>query len=196
MPYDPYALLDEAIAASARERDIKRKQDDDEQAAMVRRRDEANAIWSRRKDELPAIVKVIDRKLKDHAFAGLTLGTYELKHSDIGRVVIELEHSPHSTAKILFCVTKTGEFTCSIGSLTGYVTSSQGPITDLSADRLKEVLSQAVTACLSGNPASSVARNDKAALQATIKPVNVVPDADADSANSLGNQPPVPRGPP
>ena len=189
MARDPYALLDVAIEASALKREIKKKQSDDEYAAMVRQREEATAIWSQRKLELPAIVQVIDRKLKDHGFAGVTLGVFDLKHSDIGRAVLEFEHGPHNVTKILFCVTRSGEFTCSIGALTGYMTSSQGPIAELSEDRFKATLAQAVSACLSGNPASAVAADDEAVQQVAAKKTNTMSREDVSTAIVLNPGP-------
>ena len=154
MAIDHLFHLDEAIASAARDRDLKKQKGDNEQAAKVRQREAAIAIWAERKAELPKIVEKIDRKLKEHDFPGIALGTYEFKHSDIARVVIEFMHSPHHVSKILFCVTTAGEFTCSIGAVTGYAVTAKGPIAEVTAARFEEVLSQAVIECLNGSPAS------------------------------------------
>jgi hypothetical protein len=154
---DPYERLDVAIASSARERDIKQKARDDETAARARARDEATRIWSQRKSELPGIVEIIDQKLRENQFFGASLGTFELKHSDIARAVIDFAHTPHQGTKILFRVTSACEYICSIGVLAGHVTSARGPIAQLTDNRFKEVLALAVAECLSGNPGSQTA---------------------------------------
>ena len=54
MPNNPYERLDEA-------------------AAKVRLYDGASRIWSQRKAELPAIAEVIDQKLKENHFFGVSV---------------------------------------------------------------------------------------------------------------------------
>ena len=160
MPTDPLSKLEAAIAASARERDIHEQKSRDDQAARDRHRDQARAIWTKRMKELPAVVKTIDGMLKDHGYGGLVMGTFDLKHPDIDRAVIEFEHSPRNHSKILLCVTGAGDFTCSIGAVTGDAGSTKLPIAELTEDRLKEALSLAVMGCLSGKRAPRPERGE------------------------------------
>jgi hypothetical protein len=159
MPTDPLSRLEATIAASARERDIHNQKSRDDQAAKDRQRDDARAIWAKRMKELPGIVKTIDGMLKSHGYGGLVMGTFDLKHPDIDRAVIEFEHSARNHSKILLCVTGAGDFTCSIGAVAGDVGSTKLPIAELTEDRLKEALAQAVSECLGGKRAPRADRN-------------------------------------
>ena len=163
MPTDPMSRLEEAIAASARERDVKNQKIRDEQAAKEQQREQARAVWIMRKKELPGIVQTIDGMLKDHGYAGVAIGSNDLKHPDIDRAVVEFEHTAHNHSKILLCVTRAGDFTCSIGAVAGDAGSTKLPIADLTEDRLKEALALAVVACLSGERALGVERRHQSA---------------------------------
>ncbi len=151
MMTDPLSKLETKIAASARERDLKDKLSRDDLAAKERLRDEARAVWATRKSELPTTVKAVDGMLKSHGYCGLAMGVHELKHPDVDRVVIEYEHSARAHSKILLILTRAGEFTCSIGAVSGEVHAVTMPIGELTADRLREVLAQAVAECLTGS---------------------------------------------
>lgn len=150
MTSDPLSKLESTIAASARQRDSRDQQNRDELTTKERQRSEERAIWSARKNELPGIVKAVDGMLKGHGYGGLAVGVLDLKHVDIDRVVIEFEHSPRTHSKILMCVTRTGDFTCTIAAVSGEVHATTMPIKDLTTETLKETLAQAVTECLSG----------------------------------------------
>jgi hypothetical protein len=142
--------LEAAIAASAAVRDEMDQKARDEQTAKVRRQERARAIWSVRREELPGIVTKIDGLLKRHGYAGLVMGKFDQKHSDIDRAVIEFRHSPYSSSKILMCATSAGEFACSISSIDGDVGSTELRLEDLTYDRLEEAVGHAVMECLSG----------------------------------------------
>ena len=148
MQSNPLSRLELAIVAAARERDLKDQKSRDEQAVRARERDEARAVWTTRKGELPGIVKTIDEMLKSHGYAGLTMGSFELKHSNIDRVVLKFEHSPFNHSNILICATLNGQFTCSLGASTNDVSSTCVPMTDLTETRLKEALALVVEECL------------------------------------------------
>ena len=163
MPNDALSRLEAKIAATARERDIKKQKLRDDQAVKDHRQEQARAIWAQRKLELPGLVADIDRMLKSHGFAGLAIGNLDQKHSDIDRTVIEFEHAAHHHSRILLCVTRTGDFTCSIGSVGGEAGSMKLPTTDLSEGRLKVVLAQAVEACLSGERSMGAESKQRAA---------------------------------
>ena len=150
MSSDPLSRLQESIAARARERDIRIEKIREEQAAKEQLRDQAREIWTRRKKELPGIVKIIDGMLKGHGYAGLAMGHLDLKHPDVDRAVVEFEHSLHNHSKILLCLTRSGDFTCAIGTVGRETGSAKLPIADLTEDRLKDVLAHAVEACLGG----------------------------------------------
>jgi hypothetical protein len=150
MTTEAMSRLEEAIAASAAVRDEMDQKARDEQAAKVRRQERARAIWSVRREELPGIVTKIDGLLKRHGYAGLVMGKFEQKHSDIDRAVIEFRHSPYSSSKILMCATSAGEFACSISSIDGDVGSTELRLEDLTRDRLEEAVGHAVMECLSG----------------------------------------------
>jgi hypothetical protein len=150
MTTEAMSRLEEAIAASAAVRDEMDQKARDEQAAKVRRQERARAIWSVRREELPGIVTKIDGLLKRHGYAGLVMGKFEQKHSDIDRAVIEFRHSPYSSSKILMCATSAGEFACSISSIDGDVGSTELRLEDLTHDRLEEAVGHAVMECLSG----------------------------------------------
>jgi len=150
MATDALSRLETAIAASAADRDKKDQKIRDEQAAKVRQQERARAIWSIRREQLPGIVAKIDSLLKKYGFAGVAVGKFDLKHSDIDRAVIEFRHNAHSASKILLCATSAGEFTCSISSVEGGVGSTELRLEDLTEDRLEEAVAHAVVECLSG----------------------------------------------
>ena len=150
MTSDALSRLEAAIAASAADRDKRDQRHRDEQAAKVRQQERARAIWSIRCEQLPGIVAKIDDLLKRYGYAGLIMGRFDLKHSDIGRAVIEFRHSAYSTSKILVCATSGGEFTCSISSVDGDVGSTELQLEDLTEDRLEEAVAHAVVECLNG----------------------------------------------
>jgi hypothetical protein len=150
MTPDAMSRLEAAIAASAAIRDESDQKSRDEQAAKARREARARAIWSVRREELPAISSKIDGLLKKHGYAGLVMGKLDQKHSDIDRVIIEFKHSAHSSSKILLCATIAGEFTCSINSIDGDVGSTELQLEDLTQDRLEEAVGHAVMECLGG----------------------------------------------
>ena len=150
MPTDPLSRLQAAIAASARERDQKDQKIREEQLAKERQREQAKAIWDERKMALPGIVKVIDAMLKEHGYAGMAMGNFDLKHTDIDRAVIEFAHNARTHSKLLLCVTRAGEFTCSVTTAAGDTGATRLPIAELTEDRLKEALAHAVVECLGG----------------------------------------------
>ena len=150
MTSDAFQLLEAAIAASAAERDRKEQKSRDEQAAKVLQQERARAVWSMRSEQLPGIVARIDGLLKRYGYAGLVMGRFDLKHSDIGRTVIEFKHSAYSASKILVCATSRGAFTCSISSVDGEIGSTELQLEDLTEDRLEEAVAHAVVECLNG----------------------------------------------
>jgi len=150
MTSDAFSRLEAAIAASAADRDKKDQKSRDDQAAKVRQQERARAIWAIRREQLPGIVTKIDGLLRRYGYAGLAMGKFDLKHSDIDRAVIEFRHSAHSASKILLCATSGGEFTCSISSVDGDVGSTELQLEDLTEDRLEEAVAHAVVECLSG----------------------------------------------
>jgi hypothetical protein len=150
MTTEAMSRLEAAIAASAAVRDELDQKARDEQSAKIRRQERARAIWSIRREELPGIVTKIDGLLKRHGYAGLVMGKFDQKHSDIDRAVIEFRHSPYSSSKILMCATSAGEFACSISSIDGDVGSTELRLEDLTHDRLEEAVGHAVMECLSG----------------------------------------------
>jgi hypothetical protein len=160
MPGDPLSRLEATIAASARERDIHDRKSRDDQATRDRQRDDARSVWAKRMKELPGIVKSIDGMLKTHGYGGLTMGTFDLKHPDIDRAVIEFEHNARNHSKILLCVTGGGDFTCSIGAVAGDVGSTKLPIAELTEERLQEAIALAVTECLAGKRVPRPERNN------------------------------------
>ena len=150
MSNDPLMQLKAAIALAAQERDKKDQKSRDDQAAKEKRRDQTRDVWAERKKELPTIVDAINRMLRDYGYEGLTIGIFDLKHSDVDRTVIDFAHSLHSHTKILLSVTTAGEFTCAGGAVHNDAGNIKLPIEQLSKDRLKEVLAKAVEECLSG----------------------------------------------
>ena len=150
MANDPLLQLKAAIALAAQERDKKNQESRDDQAAKEKRRDQARDVWAQRKKELPAIVDAINSMLREHGYEALTIGTFDSKHSDVDRTVIDFAHSLHSHTKILLCVTTAGEFSCAVGAAHNDAGMSWVPIEQLSEDRLKEVLAKAVEECLGG----------------------------------------------
>jgi hypothetical protein len=150
MTTEAMSRLEAAIAASAAVRDEMDQKARDEQTAKARRLERARAIWSVRREELSGIVTKIDGLLKRHGYAGLVLGKFDQKHSDIDRAVIEFRHSTYSSSKILLCATPAGEFACSISSIDGDVGSTEMELEDLTQDRLEEAVSHAVMECLGG----------------------------------------------
>ena len=150
MPTDPFSQLEDVIVATARERNKKNQKALDDLALKEQMRDAARAVWARRKVELPGLVKTIDAMLREHGFAGVAMGAVELKHSDLDRALVEFEHSTNNHSRILLCVTRAGDFTCTIGAVGGEAGSTKLPIAELTADRFKEVLAEAIMACLGG----------------------------------------------
>ncbi len=150
MTEDTMSRLQATIAATASKRDLRDKQSRDELAAKERQRQEAGTIWAARKKELPEIVKNVDAMLKQHGFGGIASAIFDLKHADIDRAVINFEHSSHNHSKILLRSTRTGEFICSIAAASGEVYSATMPIGELTTEKLKEAVAQAVTECLTG----------------------------------------------
>ena len=150
MTSDTFSRLEAAIAASAAERDKKDQKIRDEQAAKMLQQERARAIWAIRREQLPAIVARIDGLLRRYGYAGVAMGKFDLKHSDIDRAVIEFRHSAHSATKIVLCATSDGKFTCSTNSVDGDVGSTELQLEDLTEDRLEEAVAHAVVECLSG----------------------------------------------
>ena len=150
MTGDALSRLEAAIAASAAERDKKEQKSRDEQAQKARQQERARAIWAIRREQIPGIVNKIDGLLRKYGYAGLAMGRFDLKHSDIDRAVIEFKHSAYSASKILLCATSAGEFTCSISSVEGDVGSTELLLEDLTEDRLEEAVAHAVMECLGG----------------------------------------------
>lgn len=148
---DPYSKLEAVLVLSARQRDERLRKERDEALAKTARREAATAIWSARKLALPDIVRVIDGMLKSHGFPGVTLAPADQKHNDIGQAVIEFEQSPRNRVRIQLIASADGEFVCSVSAITGYAPLVKIAIGDLTEDRLKEVLSEAVKACLDSN---------------------------------------------
>jgi hypothetical protein len=150
MTTDAMSRLEAAVAASAAVRDEKDQKHRDEQTAKARRQERVRAIWAVRREEIPGIAAKIDGLLKRHGYAGIAMGKYDQKHSDIDRAVIEFKHSAYSSSKILLCATSAGEFACSISSIDGDVGSTELQLEDLTSDRLEEAVAHAVMECLSG----------------------------------------------
>lgn len=150
MTDDPMTTLQATIAATARQRDLKDQQSRDEAAEKDRQRNEASTIWAARKKELPDLVKAIDAMLKQSGFGGLSPAPYEQKHADLDRTLVVYQHSSHNHSKILMRTTRAGEFLCSILAATGEVYSATTPIGELTTDKLRGLLAQAVTECLTG----------------------------------------------
>ena len=150
MTTDAMSRLEAAIAASAAVRDEIDQKSRDEQSAKVRREARARAIWSVRREELPAITAKIDGLLKRYGYAGLVMGKSDQKHSDIDRAILEFRHSAYSSSKILLCATVAGELACSISSIDGNVGSTELQLEDLTQDRLEEAVGHAVIECLGG----------------------------------------------
>jgi hypothetical protein len=150
MTTDALSRLEATIAASAAERDKKDQKHRDEQAAKARMQERARTAWAMRREQLPGIVAKIDDLLKRYGYAGLTMGKFDLKHSDIDRAVIEFRHSAHSASKILLRATSAGEFNCSVSTLEGGIGSTELPLEDLTEGRLEQAVAHAVAECLGG----------------------------------------------
>jgi hypothetical protein len=153
MESNPLTRLEAAIAASAAERDRIDEKDRDERAARARLLEEARAIWVERRKELPGLVETINGLLRRHGYVGAALKKFDLKHGDIDRVVVEFAHSEHSASKILLCATLAGDFTCSVGTVDDPAGATRMPMLQLTEDRLKEAIAQAVMDCLKGKRA-------------------------------------------
>ena len=145
---DPLAKLEAIIEKAALVRDKKSQKLYDDQTAREKRREQAQAIWGERKTALLAIVNVIDHMLKKHGYAGLDIGELESKHSDIDRVLLKFAHGVRDHSKVLLCVNTSGEFTCAIGTADDEAAKIKIPIEQLSEDRLKAALAEAVVQCL------------------------------------------------
>jgi len=148
MPSNSLSKLEKIIASAASERDVKEKKVLDDQSSRKRLWDDSITAWALRKNELPSLVETIDAMLKAHGYIGLSIGTFDLKHSDIDRVIIEFRHSPHNITKILLCVTTAGEFVCSSVGSHSPTTPTRMMVADLTDELLKETVSQAVAGCL------------------------------------------------
>lgn len=147
---DAFSRLEAAISASAAERDRKEQKSRDEHAAKELQQERARAIWATRSEQLPCIVAKIDGLLRRYGYAGLVMGRFDLKHSDIGRTVIEFKHSAYSASKILLCATSDGRFACSINSVDGDVGFTELQLDDLTEERMEEAVAHAVVECLNG----------------------------------------------
>ncbi len=163
MTNDPLSTLQATIAATAHQRDLRDQQIREETAVKDRQRNETSTIWAARKKELPDIVKAIDAMLKQNGFGGMSSAIYEHKHADLDRTLIIYQHSSHNHSKILFRTTRAGEFICSILAATGEVYSVTTPIGDVTTDKLKELVAQAVSECLTGTWAPRSERTAKPA---------------------------------
>lgn len=150
MANDPLSKLGATIAASARDRDLRDKQVREDLAAKDRQREGAKSIWAERRLELPRIVETVDGMLKTHGFGGLAMAPFDLKHADLDRILVEFEHSVRNHSKILLCVTRAGDFTCTISATSGEVHATTVPMAELTADRLQDVVADAVGECLTG----------------------------------------------
>jgi len=148
MSNDPLSKLRVVIAKAAQERDERRQKIRDGQTAKDRQREEARALWAERKEDLSSIVDTIDGLLKEHGYGGLAIVGFDSKHSDIDRVLLEFEHGIRNHSKVLLCVTSWGEFTCAVGAVYDEAVKIKIPIEQLSEDRLKGALAQAVEECL------------------------------------------------
>ena len=145
---DPLAELEAFIVNAARTRDQKSQKLYDEHAAREKQREKSIAIWRERKEALAAIVQVIDHMLKQHGYAGIVIGELEAKHSDIDRVLIKFPHGVRDYSKILLCLMASGEFTCTIETTRDQKALISMPIEQLSEERLKAAVAEAVEQCL------------------------------------------------
>jgi hypothetical protein len=145
---DPLATLEAFIVNVALKRDQKSKKLHDEQSARENHREQAQAIWRQRKAALTTVVQVIDSMLKRHGYLGLVIGEVEAKHSDIDRVLLKFAHGVRDHSKILLCLKASGEFTCAIEAAHDPAAEISIPIEQLSEDRLKSTIAEAVQQCL------------------------------------------------
>lgn len=145
---NPLEDLEAFIVNSALKRDQKSQKLHDEQAAREKQRENSLAIWRQRKTALATIVQVIDHMLKQHGYAGLVIGELEAKHSDIDRMLLKFEHGVRDYSKILLCLKTSGEFTCAIESAHDQTAMISIPIEQLSEERLKAAIAEAVEQCL------------------------------------------------
>jgi hypothetical protein len=159
---DPLTELEAFIVNAALKRDQKCQKLHDELAARENQRERSLAIWRERKAALATIVQVIDDMLKQHGYAGLVTGELETKHSDIDRVLLKFAHGVRDYSKILLCLKTSGEFTCAIETAHDQIATISVPIEDLSEDRLKAAIAEAVEQCL--------ARDMDEVSKSTLKP--------------------------
>jgi hypothetical protein len=145
---DPLVELEAFIVNAARKRDQKSQKLYDEHAAREKQREKSIAIWRARKEALAKIVRVIDHMLKQHGYAGLVIGELEAKHSDIDRVLLKFPHGVRDYSKILLCLMASGEFTCTIETTRDQKALISIPIEQLSEERLKAAVAEAVEQCL------------------------------------------------
>ena len=145
---DPLATLEAFIVNVALKRDVKSQKLHDEQAAREKHREQALAIWRQRKAALTTVVQVIDNMLKQHGYSGLVIGELEAKHSDIDRVLLRFAHGVRDHSKILLCLKASGEFTCAIEAAHDQAAEISIPIEQLSEERLKATIAEAVQQCL------------------------------------------------
>lgn len=145
---DPLAELEAFIVNVARKRDQKAQKLLEEHTARERQREKSLAIWRERKVALATIVQAIDHMLKQHGYAGLVIGELEAKHSDVDRVLLKFAHGVRDYSKILLCLKRSGEFTCATEIAHDQVATIGIPIEQLSEDRLKATIVEAVEQCL------------------------------------------------
>jgi hypothetical protein len=145
---DPLAELEAFIATAALARNQKSQKLHDEHAARENQREKSLAIWKERKVALASIVQVIDHMLKQNGYAGLAIGELEGKHSDIDRVLLKHAHGVRDYSKILLCLKTSGEFTCAIETAHDQTATISIPVEQLSEDRLKAAIAEAVAQCL------------------------------------------------
>jgi hypothetical protein len=93
-------------------------------------------------------VQIIDHMLKQHGYDGLAMGELEAKHSDIDRVLLKFAHGVRDYSKILLCLKTSGEFTCAIETAHNQTATISVPVEQLSEDRLKFAIADAVEQCL------------------------------------------------
>jgi hypothetical protein len=145
---DPLVELEEFIVNAALKRDQKSQKLHDEQATREKQRQNSLAIWRQRRTALATIVEVIDRMLKQYGYAGLVIGELEAKHSDLDRVLLKFAHGVRDYSKIFLCLKTSGEFTCATETRHDQRAMISIPIEQLSEERLKAAIAEAVEQCL------------------------------------------------
>ena len=145
---DPLADLEAFIVSAAVKRDEKSQKLHDEQTTREKQRQNSLAIWRQRKTALVTIVQVIDHMLKQHGYAGLVIGELEGKHSDLDRILLKFAHGVRDYSKILLCLKTSGELTCATETGHDQIKTISIPLEQLSEDRLKAAIAEAVEQCL------------------------------------------------